>query len=1018
MKRRPLPIARDLTGKRWWRSLGELSGSPELAAAIEREFPPGASLPPEGALLLPEGASMPPDGVSLPPEGVGRRAFLSLMGASLALGGLAGCRRPVERILPYSRAPEEVVPGNPLFFATAMPLLGTAFGVLVESHEGRPTKIEGNPGHPESLGATTLHGQAWVLDLYDPDRSGSPRERGQERPWDAAAGFLRAEGERLRARRGRGLAVLTEAHRSPTLAAGLAALREAMPEARIVRYEPFSRDAAREGARIAFGRPLETTLDLARARVIVALDADLLGDEGSPVKQARGFAEGRQLEGGEMSRLYAVESALSITGASADHRLRLRSREVTAFAFALAAELGRRRGVGLGEELCAALEGKAGGLDERARRYVAAVARDLAASRGRGVVVAGRGQPAEVHAVVHLLNAALDNTGRTVVHVAPFDAGREGPEGVVELGRAMASGEVETLLMLGGNPAFNAPADAGFAEALGRVPVSVHLSSHVDETSEGATWHLNRAHPLEAWGDVRAEDGTGSIMQPLIAPLFGGRTDAEVIELLMGGGRGDHDLVRAAWRGGRAAGDFERAWRRALHDGVWAESGFAKEAAPVAPGAVIGAVRGFEPVGGDGIEVTFGPDIHAHDGRFANNGWLQELPDPMTKLTWGNAAAISPATAARLGVRDGDVIAISGGGASIRIPALVAPGQADGSIALTVGQGRRAALRVGRGVGVDTGPLRRSAGFHVAGGFSAERTGEAVELARTQEHFVMEGRPLAREGTLDEARRDPEFAKKQSGRPELFSLFKEPDRSGGHAWGMTIDLNACTGCSACVVACQAENNIPLVGAEGVKGSREMHWIRVDRYFEGGAADEPESIAQPVLCQHCENAPCEQVCPVGATTHSPEGLNDMAYNRCIGTRYCANNCPFKVRRFNFFQYNGDVDARRRMQMNPEVTVRSRGVMEKCTFCVQRVNRAKIEAKREGRDRVRDGEVVTACQGACPTQAIAFGDLNDRSSRVAARAADPRGYRMLEELNVKPRITYLARIRNRNPELEGV
>ena len=998
MKRKPLPLARDLTGKRWWRSLGERAGSPELAASLEREFPEGASLP---------------------PEGIQRRAFLSLMGASLALGGLAGCRRPVEQILPYSRAPEEVVPGKPLFFATAMPLMGTAFGLLVESHEGRPTKIEGNPGHPESLGATTLYGQSWVLDLYDPDRSGSPRERGQARPWSAAAGFLRTAGERLRARRGRGLAVLTEAHRSPALAAGLAALREAMPEARIVRYEPFSRDAVREGARIAFGRPLETTLDLSRARVIVALDADLLAGEGSPVKQARGFAEGRAVERGEMSRLYAVESAFSITGASADHRLRLRSRDIAAFTFALATELGRRHGAALGEALCEALEAKAGGLSERARRYVAAVARDLAASRGRGVVVAGRGQPPEVHAVAHLLNAALDNTGSTVIHVAPFDAGREGPEGVVELARWIESGEVETLLVLGGNPAFDAPADARFSAALARVPVSVHLSSHVDETSEAATWHLNRAHPLEAWGDVRAEDGTASILQPLIAPLFGGRTDAEVVELLLGGERGGHDLVRAAWRGGRGEeADFERAWRRALHDGLWQESRFAEEPVSAAPAAVAGALRAFEPAAGEGLEVTFRPDLHAWDGRFANNGWLQELPDPMTKLTWGNAAAISPATAAQLGVQDGDEIAISGGGASIRVPALVAPGQADGSIALTSGQGRRAALRVGRGVGVDTGPLRRSAGFHVAGGFSAERTGATAELPRTQEHFAMEGRPLAREGTLDEYRRDPEFAKKQSAHPELFSLFKEPDRSAGHAWGMTIDLNACTGCSACVVACQAENNIPLVGAEGVNDSREMHWIRVDRYFEGAAAGEPESIAQPVLCQHCENAPCEQVCPVGATVHSPEGLNDMAYNRCIGTRYCANNCPFKVRRFNFLEYNGDLDAHRRMQMNPEVTVRSRGVMEKCTFCVQRVNRAKIDAKRQGRDRVADGEVVTACQGACPTQAISFGDLNDPSSRVAARAADPRRYRMLEELNVKPRITYLARVRNRNPELDGV
>lgn len=998
MKRTPLPLAQDISGKTYWRSLNELAGSADFVDALGREFPPGAIEPPV-------------DG-----DGVGRRTFLSLMGASLALGGLVGCRRPVEQILPYSRAPEEVIPGQPLFFATALPMMGTAFGVLVESHEGRPTKIEGNPRHPESLGATTLYTQAAVLDLYDPDRSTSPREGANARSWDDAAAFLRAEGDKLRGRNGKGLTILTEAHRSPTLAALLADLRKRLPDARVVRYESFSRDAAREGARLAFGRPLETSLDLTKARVIVALDADLFGSDGSPVKQARGFAAGRAVDKDPqaMNRLYAVESTFTITGASADHRLRIQSRKIPAFAFALAAELGKR-GIAIDADVLKALDGKSEGLDAKATKYVAAIAADLAANRGQGAVVAGRSQPKEVHALAHLINHALDNMGRAVRLVAPFDESREGPEALVELARSIERGEVEMLLILGGNPVFDAPADARFADALAKVPVSLHASTHVDETSERSRWHLNRAHPLESWNDVRAEDGTASIAQPLIAPLFGGRTDAEVIELLLGGTRTAYDLVRATWLTGEGVRRTEQDIRRALHDGVVAGTQLPDEQLTATPQAAVEALRAFAPAAAEGLEVTFRPDLHAWDGRFANNGWLQELPHPMTKLTWGNGACLSPSTAARLNVKDGDVVTLSGAGAQVRIPVVVAPGQADDSVAISVGQGRRAQLRVGRGVGVDTTPLRKSDAFAVAGGFSIEKTGEVVALARTQEHFVMEGRPLAREGTLAELQSDPEFAKKQVHVPALFSLFKEPNRRQGHAWGMSIDLNACIGCNACVVACQAENNIPVVGADGVRETREMHWLRIDRYYQGTNPDEPESIQQPLPCQHCENAPCEQVCPVAATAHSPEGLNDMAYNRCVGTKYCANNCPYKVRRFNFFEYGEPDSEHRKMQYNPNVTVRSRGVMEKCSFCVQRINHAKIEAKREGRDQVKDGEVVTACQGACPTRAIVFGDLNDQQSQVSVTSASPRGYRMLDEINTKPRVTYLAKIRNRNPEL---
>lgn len=997
MKRVPLPVVNDPLSKRWWRSLNELEGSPEFEESLPAEFPEGAALP---------------------PEGTSRRQFLTIMGASAALAGLAGCRRPAEQILPYTRAPEELVPGNPLHFASAFPFMGTAFGVLVESHEGRPTKIEGNPRHPDSLGATTLWGQAWILDLYDPDRTSSPKQKGQAKEWSEAGDFLRAQGEKLKAKQGKGLVILTESHRSPSLAAALKALKEAMPEAKVLRYDPLSRDNAREGARLAFGKPMDTALDLAKAQTIVALDADLLQSDGSPVKQARGFAQGRNVDKGAANRLYAVESYFSITGVNADHRLRLQSRQVPAFAFALAAELGKKHGVDLGQDVIAAAEGKAQGLGEKAMKHVAAIAKELAANRGKGAVVAGRGQPAEVHAVVQLVNNALGNVGadRPVRLVAAFDEGRDGPSVLVELAQSIGKNEVDTLLILGGNPAYDAPADAKLADAIAKVPTSIHLSTHLDETGEKTTWHLNRTHPLESWGDVRAEDGTASIIQPLIAPLFNGKSDVEVLELLRGQSRSDYDIVRATWRGDKAEAEFEKAWRRALHDGLWEASAAAPEALTPAPDAVAKAVQAFAGAAKEGMEVTFRPDVHAWDGRFANNGWLQELPDPMNKETWGNAASISPATAAKLGVKDSDLITLSGAGGSIKIPVIIAPGQADDSISLTIGQGRRAALRVARNVGVDTGVLRASGAFYVAGGFSATKTGEAAALARTQEHFAMEGRPVAREGSLDEFKKDPEFAKKKAVRPELFSLFDEPDRSKGHAWGMSIDLNACIGCNACVVACQAENNIPVIGPEGVARSREMHWLRIDRYFEG-SADEPTSISQPMTCQQCENAPCEQVCPVAATTHSPEGLNDMAYNRCVGTRYCANNCPFKVRRFNYFNYTKTTDPHLQLQYNPEVTVRSRGVMEKCTFCVQRINRAKIEAKVAGKTRVDDGKIVTACEGACPTQAITFGDLNNASSAVSAKAAGPRSYKLLEDINVKPRMTYLARIRNKNPELEG-
>jgi molybdopterin-containing oxidoreductase family iron-sulfur binding subunit len=1050
MKRSAHEFSKDLSGRRYWRSLEELDGTQEFEALLQREFPPGA------AYLEGEGGS----------DGVTRRSFLTLMGASMALGGLAACRRPEEKILPYAKAPEEVIPGKPLYFATAMPMMGTAFGLLVESHEGRPTKVEGNPRHPESLGATTTFAQASVLDLYDPDRSRHPLQRGERRSWADAAALLAQLGAAARAQGGKGTAIVTEAHRSPTVARLLEDLTRALSGLKVFRYEPFTRANGRKGAQLAFGQPLETVYDLAGAKVIVSLDADFLATEGSPLRQSRQYAQGRRPEpaapwhGGHaahdvqsISRLYVVESRYSITGANADHRLRIPSRYVGAFAAAVARELSTRHGLDLGAGIAAALPTGALPADVQTRlsTWAPAVAKDLLAHRGEGLLLVGSGQPPAVHALVQALNLALGNVGKTLRHVAPFDATPEGPEGLGELVKAIDAKQVTTLLILGGNPVFNAPADVRIGEAVSRVATSVHLSTHFDETSVATTWHLNRAHFLESWGDVRSEDGTASVVQPLIAPMYDGKSDAEVLSMFAGARVRGYELVRETWRtvgaagvaAGAALGSADKAWRRALHDGLFAQSAYPAQSVTLQPAAVAAELNGLVPAGAnDGIELTFHPDFHTWDGRYANSGWLQELPDPLTKLTWGSAALLSSATAQKLGVKDGDLLRIAlrstnGGEAVAQVPALVQPGQADGSISLMVGQGRSQVGRVGRDVGVNTSALRTAAGFYVAAGASVERiVGRSTQLGRTQEHFVMEGRPLVREATIDQYKKDPEVIKKQSESPSLFSLWKEY-RYEGHAWGMVVDLNSCTGCGACTIACQAENNIPVVGLAGVLKSREMHWIRVDRYFEGGA-DEPKSVAQPVMCHHCENAPCEQVCPVGATVHSPEGLNDMAYNRCIGTRYCANNCPYKVRRFNFLNYHKELPETRKAQFNPDVTVRVRGVMEKCTFCVQRINGAKIEATIEahhahrlptggsgsegahepGDSRVKDGAVVTACQQVCPTEAITFGDLNDPTSRVAHKAKLERSYRMLEELNIRPRLSYAAKLRNPNPELERV
>ena len=986
-----------LDGKEYWRSIDRLLDSPAVRDASVRD---AAVRGPE----FPEGADLPPDEIS-------RRTMLSLMGASFALAGLAGCRRPVEKIVPYVSAPEMVVPGIPRHYATTMPFGTSAYGVVVESHEGRPTKIEGNELHPSSLGAATAWMQAAVLDLYDPDRSrAAGRRAGGEtvhRPsswkfFEAALAEWRTE---LEANAGEGLAVLSASYASPTIARLRGELEARFPRMRWAVWEPAGDGNVFAGLAAATGTACRPVYHLERAKKIVALDADFLGGESESLRNARGFAAGRRVDspGDDMSRLYAVESTLTVTGATADHRLAIKSRDVAAFAAALAGELGVEAPAGF------AADSLGPGDVERAK----SVAADLRRSTGEAVVIAGRRQPPAVHALALRINQALGALGATLTLHPLEDAAAGSPDELRALTDDMRQGAISTLVILGGNPVYDAPADLDFRGALAEVAHSVHLASHRDETSGLVEWHLPASHFLEAWGDARAADGTRSVVQPLIAPLHDSRSTIELLGLLLAGEhRPGHDLVRETWADLLGEDPAEHAWRRVLHDGVLHD-----DASPAIEVAGLTPVPAADSDGG-GLEITFHPSAATFDGRFANLGWLQELPDVITKITWDNAALLAPATAAELGLRSGDQVLLASRGRNLEAPVFVLPGQAEGSVALALGYGRTAAGRVGDGVGVDAYALRHSAAPDFDGGLELEATGGAYPLAQTQEHWSMEGREIVREATL------ADYRGSEGDLDRVFGGHRKPDPDESHQpfdaysyeqgrqWGMTVDLNACIGCNACIIACQSENNVPIVGREQVSRGREMQWLRVDRYFSGDLG-EPEVVFQPVPCMHCENAPCEQVCPVAATTHSDEGLNSMVYNRCIGTRYCSNNCPYKVRRFNYFNYTKDTPELVKMAMNPDVTVRSRGVMEKCTYCVQRISGAKKTAKMEGRE-VEDGDIVTACQQTCPTDAIVFGNVRDPQSEVARLKKLDRDYVLLGELNNRPRTSYLAKLRNPNPE----
>ncbi len=967
-------------GRDYWRSLSDLAQTDAFRDLMHREFPRFAS---EWE------------------EGDSRRNFVKLMGASLALAGLSACtRQPTELITPYGRQPEELVPGRPLFFATAMPLGAGATGLLVESHEGRPTKVEGNPEHP-SQGACDVYAQASVLGLYDPDRSQALTMEGEIRSWGAFLGTMQEAIAHQKAKQGAGLRILTGMVTSPTLADQIKSLQAMFPGAKWHQWEPAGGNAG-AGARLAFGQAANTVYDFSGADVIVSLDADFLNSGPGSLRYARQFTARRRVRGDrtEMNRLYMVEPMPTPTGSKADHRLALRASDVEQFAWSLAAALGADTG------------GRKGAATP-ADRWIGPLVRDLQKHRGASLVIAGEQQSAAVHALAHAMNAALGNVGKTVKYTDPVEAQAvDQVASVHELVKDLDAGAVDLLLILGGNPAYNMPVELGFRDRLKKAALRVHLSLYEDETSDLCTWHLPMTHDLETWSDCRAHDGTATIMQPLIAPLYAGKSAHEVLSIFAGKPEGSpYEIVKGYWAARHGGGDFESWWRKAVHDGVAPDTALpAKNLTPRA-----GWAAALAPAAqGQGLEVVFRPDPAVYDGRFANNGWLQEFPRPITQLTWDNAAIFSPRTAQEKGVAPGDLVELRYRGYKMRAPVFIQPGHADGSMTVHLGYGRTRAGHVGTRIGFNAYGMRTSAAPWQDFGMEVRKVGSDYPLVSVQDfHALDTGRHTIEAADIAEYRNDPDMIQKAVDAPAPGLTLYPGFSYDKYAWGMAIDLSACTGCGACVVACQAENNIPVVGKDEVRRGRHMHWLRVDSYYHGDIAN-PEIYNQPVPCMQCENAPCELVCPVQATNHSSEGLNDMVYNRCVGTRYCSNNCPYKVRRFNFFLYSDFKTQSLKLQRNPDVTVRSRGVMEKCTYCVQRINRAKIDSEKEDR-KVRDGEIQTACQATCPTEAIIFGNINDPHSRVAGMKAEKTNYGLLADLNTKPRTTYLAALRNPNPEI---
>ncbi len=1016
--------------RKFWRSLEELAGTDEFRTYLEREFPHQA----------------PGDW-----EPVGRRRFLQLMGATLALAGVGGCAlQPAEKIVPFIENPETVVPGKPLFYATAFELGGYGRGVVAESHMGRPIKLEGNVEHPASRGATDAITQAAILTLYDPDRSQAVRHMGTPSSWDSFQMTVTGLVNGLRRTKGEGLRILTGTFTSPTLEAQCKRLLARYPQTKIHTHEPVGRDQVHAGCRAAFGRDLQPVYRLENARCILSLDANFLVDEPGSVRYARDFADRRRVAHGvkEMNRLFVAECTPTITGTSADHRIIVKPSALEALARAV----------------LAGVQGSGGAAAPAGVNptWLQAVVADLKQHRAEAVVITGAHQPAVIHALGVAINAALGSIGQTVNYTVPVEALFGPPESSLQdLVTDINAGKVRTLVMIGCNPAYTAPADLEIEKALVRVGLRIHMGLYDDETGALAHWHVPQTHFLESWSDVRAYDGTASIIQPLIDPLYDGHSPHELISLLLGEGpRSTLAMVREHWMrvwgmappaplndasgnpmraesGGRPTLTplFDRRWHEVLTRGMVPNTTYTPQA-----GLTATAPAPSTAAPATGIELVLRPDPTVWDGRFANSGWLQELPKPLTALTWDNALLLSVGTMRSRGISKGDLVEVTYKGRTITAAAWPLPAQADDVATLHLGYGRTRAGRLGTGAGFNAYKLRTSDAPGGGPGAELKKAGGSYQLVSSQMHFNMEGREFVKTGTFGEWHEhpdDPHFMHSKEHLPDnLPSMYEqtwssdskrnqakgvgdwEGEGYNGYnvpAWGLVVDLTSCTGCSACTIACQAENNVATVGKDQVANNREMHWMRIDTWHEGPPED-PETYFQPVMCMHCEKAPCEPVCPVGATTHSPEGLNAMVYNRCIGTRYCQNNCPYKVRRFNYLQYSDQDTGIIKMLANPDVTVRSRGVMEKCTYCVQRINQARIEAEKEDRP-LRDGDIVTACQQVCPTRAISFGNLADPASKVRELVQSPLNYTLLTELNTRPRTSYLANLTNPHSSLGG-
>lgn len=1006
-------------GRSYWRGLEEISETPEFQSWLDDEFPNRSTL-----------------------NKIDRRTLLKYMGASMALAGLSGCRGlflPQTKVVPYVRAPEELVYGKPLFYASIYTQSGYAKGILVEQHEGRPTKVEGNPDHPASLGATDSFTQASILSLYDPDRAQNVTQGGDISTWET---FYAEARKTLAAAGGSSIRILTENITSPSLSAEIGRFLKAFPGSQWHEWEPTSQDNLTVGAQQAFGKPVHTYYDFTNAKTVVSLDAEFLSSMPGSVAYARQFADGRRDLKSGMNRLYCFESMPTNTGAFGDHRWAVRASDVETVARAIA------QGVGVA--------GAAGGSLPVGvtQGDIDAIAKDLRANQGASVVLAGQHQPAVVHQICHAINHALANNGKTVLNTAPLQV-----QSVVHLDSLkdlvddMNMGKVKALIVFGANPVYTAPMDFKFADAMAKVPFRVQHSYYNDETGGMCEWHLPDTHYLESWGDAMAYDGTLSIQQPLIQPLFEGKSACEVVAALRNAPAASDELVKGHYSQGDEKA-FEKEWRRWLNKGV-----VEGKKAPLINVTPTGSIPAPSPKP-SGNEIIFQLDPTVYDGRFANNGWLQELPKPITKITWDNVVHMSPATAKALGgLSDEDAIELTYNGQTVKAAAWVLPGHPDNSFTVHLGYGRTRGGTVCEGLadenfggevkrepwGFNAYAMRSSKAMDIGFGATVKGVGGFVSIATTQIHHTMKGYDIVRSGDLDKYNEDPSLKPEDAeSREELEKQNLYPDQIfsyNGPQWGMTIDLNTCIGCNSCVTACQSENNIPVVGKLQVKKSRELHWIRIDRYYVAEEnADEnnlknPQTVFQPMMCVNCEKAPCEPVCPVAATIHSHEGLNQMVYNRCVGTRYCSNNCPYKVRRFNYLNYSDNQEqfntqvppaAREpkahgiellRMLNNPDVTVRGRGIMEKCTYCVQRIAEARIEAKKLGRDPL-DGEVITACQQACPTKTIVFGNIADSESAVSKMRNDPRAYRVLEELQTRPRTSYLGKVRNPNPEIKEI